>query len=373
MTTEQTSNAQTSAKPKVDVTEAVVRLRQALNERLTGQAARGEAPWQQKLDPSKGDRLPYNPFSKTGQAMQGVNSLVLASIAQEKGFKDPRWITKQQMEARSWGPIRGQSPASVEFYADSYQRQVRDARGNPVFNEKGEAVKETVKHETPKVFAVNMYNLSQIRELEYAKEKIPQLTTAKRDPDVPSLLKLVSESGVMVQADGGNHFSKASDGPGVIHIPEGDVKGPVQQVHAQALLRGLAEKAVLLDGPAGARRSDTPQVRYIKQQLRVDLATRIMSERLGIPTDPMKTEAFKEKYAAIIRDNPDEIRYAAHDAHLAVERMTKGNFEPAKNKQLEQQQSQDKEHVQQQREPVQQQQREAKASKAKSKVPALER
>jgi hypothetical protein len=93
------------------------------------------------------------------------------------------------------------------------------------------------------------------------------------------------------------------------------------------LLRSVAEKAVLLYGPARARRDDTPQTRYSKQQLGVDPATRMMSEKLGFPIDPSKTAVFAVHYVEIISKNPDEIRHAALDANesgRAYDRITIG-------------------------------------------------
>jgi len=366
MATEQTQSENT---PKREVTEAVQRLRQTLNERLIEQAAKGEAPWQQKLDPTKGDRLPYNPFSKTGEAIYGINGVILSSIAQEKGFTDPRWITKEQMEYRGWGPVKGQSPASVEYYSDHYSRQIRDERGNPVFDKDGKAIKEEVKRDVPMTYAVNMYNLSQIRELQYAKEKIPQLATVPRSPDIDSLSKLVRDSGVKVEADGNSYYSKTQDGVGIVHIPKTG-----ELVQGQALLRGIAEKAVLLDGPAGARRDDTPQTSYVKQQIRVDLATQMMSEKLGIPMDSSKMTEFGVHQAEILRKNPDEIKWAAIDANRAVERMTKGNFQPRRQQEQQQQQEQQVQvQVQVEHKEPEKQQREIKAPAKVQKNKGLER
>jgi antirestriction protein ArdC len=346
-------------KTKVEVTEAAERLRVSLNERLAEQSAKGVAPWQTPLDPSKGERLPYNPLSKNAQATPGFNGLVLASIARQSGFTDPRWVTKAQMEARGWGPVKGQHPASVEYYRDSYKKAIRDPQGNPVFGKDGKAVTEEIKLTEPQVYAVNMYNMEQIQELKYAKEKIPPLLTTERNLDLEGLQKLARESGAKIELDGGNYYQKTSDGVGVIHIPR--ETGMAQH---QAVLRGIAEKAVLLDGPAGARRDDTPEMRHVKQQLRVDLATRAMSEKLGVPVNPDKTAAYKQHYADIIARDPDQIRYACKDASKAVERMTTGDFVPAKKQEQQHEQSQQAER----KEPEQQKQQQPVKAKAKGKA-----
>jgi len=348
---------------KVETTEAVQRLRQALNTRLIEQAAKGQAPWQQKLDPGQGDRLPYNPLS-TGAALQGINGLVLASIAQEKGFSDPRWVTKSQMEKHSWGPIKGQSPASVEYYSDSYKAQKRDDQGNPVFNGEGGRIMDEITRDKPQVHAINMFNMSQIQELKFCKEKIPPLEIQKREPDAAGLEILVKASGIEVQADGKNYFAKTSDDRGIAHVPA--ESGMAQQ---QSLLRAVASKAVLMDGAAGARRDDTAEIQFTKQQLRIDMVTQIMSEKLGIPTAPERMASFKDKYAEVLKANPDEIRYAGRDANRAVDRMVKGNFEPDKSRQREAQQpAREAERKEPEQQKQQKQQREAgKPSPAKAK------
>lgn len=347
------------AAPKIEITEAVQRLRQTLNARLVEQAAKGQAPWQRKLDPGQGERLPYNPLSASQQALQGINGLVLASIAQEKGFTDPRWVTKSQMEERGWGPIKGQSPASVEYYSDSFKAPRRDEQGNPMFDAKGDRVMDDIVRDLPQVHAVNMYNMSQIQTLQYARETIPELKPVKREPDLAALSKLVGASQIEVRPDGKNYFSNTEDHRGIAHVPleEGMAK-------QQSLLRAVASKAVLMDGAAGARRVDTAEIRFAKQQLRIDITTQIMSEKLGIPTAPERMASFKDKYAQVLQADPDEIRYAGRDANRAVDRMVKNNFEPDKSRQRDAQQPAREE---QRREPEQQQQQQQKQQREAGK------
>ena len=53
---------------------------------------KGVAPWQKEWDaPTGAEAPPYNPVS--GARYRGLNSIVLRSEAEERGYSDPRWLT----------------------------------------------------------------------------------------------------------------------------------------------------------------------------------------------------------------------------------------------------------------------------------------
>ena len=71
--------------------QAVKEFAASAAERLIEQLEKGVAPWQKGWDsPSEADAPPYNPVS--GTRYRGLNSIVLRSEAEERGYSDPRWI-----------------------------------------------------------------------------------------------------------------------------------------------------------------------------------------------------------------------------------------------------------------------------------------
>lgn len=66
--------------------------------RISQQTMDGQAPWMK----SHGEReifIAHNPCN--GAVFKGANGLLLDLVANERGFKDPRWITEEQAKSRN--------------------------------------------------------------------------------------------------------------------------------------------------------------------------------------------------------------------------------------------------------------------------------
>jgi antirestriction protein ArdC len=325
------------------ISDAVKRTRIELAARLVAQAARGVAPWNKKLDPALGQRLPYNPFSKTVQAhdaMRGVNGLQLASVAQEKGYQDPRWISRSQMQERGWSFKAGEKGTNIEFYTPKGKEREQfkhDSQGNEVFDEQGNRLKETVILDKSSVGAVQMFNLEQVTEGRIngrliAKTPIPPLETAPRQPDLDGLNAAFAQSGIDTQdAAPGKSSHVAAQGKGVLYLSPQDKASDVAR--AQLMVRGLAAKALTLDTAGGWSQSDSDHTKFVKTQLRVELATRILSDKFAVPTKPERLDGHQAHIAQALdtvnakTGQKDQIRFAARDADRAVTRVLEGKWE----------------------------------------------
>lgn len=339
----------TASSPKIlpEISEAVQRTRAELAERLAEQAAKGIAPWNKKLDPSLGQRLPYTPFAKTTthDALRGANGIQLASVAEEKGYQDPRWISRSQMQERGWLFKTGEKGANVEFYSPKgaeRSQYARDEQGNEVFDEDGQRIVEKVVAEKSTVGAVQMFNMEQVVEGKWSKTPIPELDTAPREPAFQELNEAFAKSGIEVQdAAPGTPSHVSARGKGAIYLSPEDKTHAL--VKAQVMARGLAAKALMLDTAGGWSQSDSDRTKFVKIELRVELATRLISDKYAIPTRPERLEAQQEHIAQVLGETngktgeKDQIRFAARDADRAAVRVFDGKWSRSPERSLEQQ------------------------------------
>ena len=72
---------------------------QQVADRVSKQVKDSTAPWQKGYDKPKGaDLQPFNPA--TMKRFKGLNAVHLRSVAQEKGYNDPRWMSFQTANRR---------------------------------------------------------------------------------------------------------------------------------------------------------------------------------------------------------------------------------------------------------------------------------
>jgi antirestriction protein ArdC len=362
-----------------EITDAVRKSRGELVERLVAQSVKGAAPWNRKLDPAIGERLPYNPFSKTpqaGDALRGANGIQLASVAQDKGYKDPRWISRSQMQERGWSFKTGERGTNIEFYTPKgkERQQFRhDSQGNEMFDEDGNRLKETVKLDKATVGAVQMFNMEQVYEGKWAKTPIPELQNEPHQPDLAGLNQAFAKSGMEVQdarPDDPSHIS--IQGKGALYLSLGDKARELDK--AQLMIRGMAAKALTLDTAGGWSQADSDRTKFIKTQLRVELATRVLSDKFAVPTRPERLNVLKEHVAEVLNTanaktgERDQIRFAARDADRAITRVLEGNWE--RSQEWSRSQGQQQEQPEQSR---QGQERQPEKPEPQAKAPARPR
>jgi len=368
-----------ATKSPPEITDTIKRTRLNLVERLVDQAAKGIAPWNKKLDPAQGDRLPYSPFSKAGNndAMRGVNGLQLASVAEQKGFKDPRWISRLSMQERGWSFKMGEKGTNIEYYTPKGKQRAQlkhDSQGNAVFDEAGNQLKETVVMDKSTVSAIQMFNLEQVAEGKHSKTPIPDLDTAPRAPALAELNKVFAKSGIeIMDAQPGKPSHVSAKGKGAIYLSPQDKADDVAK--AQLMVRGLAARALTLDTAGGWSQSDSDRTKWIKTELRVELATRILSDKFAIPTKPERLNGLNEHIAQVLNQpngktkEQDQIRFAARDADRAITRVLEGNWSRSQEWDHSQSQGQEQEAPEQE-----QPQRQAKApAKGRGKSRGVER
>jgi phage/plasmid primase-like uncharacterized protein/antirestriction protein ArdC len=141
-------------------------------ERITAQAVRqmreGDAPW--LVSQPAGTRfLPFNPV--TGRDYSGINALVLLMVARDRGYADPRWVTRDQAHAIGAAVRAGEASTVLQYWRWSEDRLVPGPDGRPLL--------QRVALTRPRLQAATVFNAGQVDGLPLLAPR-PVMTAAER-------------------------------------------------------------------------------------------------------------------------------------------------------------------------------------------------
>ncbi|MEM8515357.1 putative DNA primase/helicase [Massilia sp. MP_M2] len=283
--------------------------RTILTEKLIEQLEAGTAPWQKPWDAAAGiSRLPYNPA--TGKEYRGANSLYLSM----HGHNDPRWATYKQAAAEGWQVRKGEKGALIEYWKMSEERPMLDENtGKPIFDDQGKPKTVHVTLERPQVFRAVVFNASQM-------DGVPELTKEPRqyewDP-VQRAEQILEASGAKIYHDQNDRaFYRPSTDQ--IHLP-GREQFPSESAYYSTALHELGhwtghETRLDRDLTGGFGSPD-----YAKEELRAELSSYFMADKLGIQHDPGQHAAYVGSWIKVLKEDKNEIFRAAKDAEKITE------------------------------------------------------
>lgn len=280
--------------------------RQALTDRLIEQLEAGVAPWQKPWDAREQIALPYNPT--TGKSYRGANSLYLSLVGAAKGYADPRWATYRQAADQDWQVRKGEKGVQIEYWKFSEERPLKDEVGKPLFDETGQPKVAIVLLDKPKVFRATVFNAAQM-------DKIPDLEPGPRQHEWDPLERaetILQTSGAILHHDQRDsaYYSPANDR---IHLPARDQFKSAAAYYSTALHElghWTGHHSRLnrdLSHPFGSPG-------YAREELRAELASYFLSDRLGIPHNPEQHAAYVKSWIAALREDRNEIFRASRDA-----------------------------------------------------------
>ncbi len=277
--------------------------RQILTDKLIEQLEAGTAPWQKPWDAREGgDRLPYNPV--TGKEYRGANSLYLTM----NGRSDPRWATYKQAAEQGWQVRKGEKGALIEYWKFSDTIPAVDSAGKPVMGEDGKQKTVSVLLDKPKVFRAVVFNAEQM-------DGVPEISKGPRQYEWDPLEKadgILKSSGAKLFHDQADRafYSPAKD---EIHLPGRDqFKSPA--AYYSTALHELGhwtghETRLKREFGGGFGSAD-----YAKEELRAELSSYFMADKLGIPHDPGQHAAYVKSWIQVLQEDKNEIFRAARDA-----------------------------------------------------------
>lgn len=274
------------------------------------------------LDALKEDTIPWRKcwngmltsFS-TGKPYQGINNLMLAYVADQRGYRDPRWITYRQAQERGWQVRKGEKSARIEywFYYDRVTKEKLDRE--EVFRiqkEEPERMKDI--YTNAKCYSV--FNVEQVD------GDIPPLQKSTiQDPSalIPFRDEFLENLGVNFR-EGGDRacYSPSTD---TITLPYPDVFDS-DYAYISTLLHETGHStghASRLNRPM-AGSFGTPE--YAKEELRAEIASAFTAQALQLPynEEALSAEvdnhkAYIQNWIEILEKDPNELFTAIKDAN----------------------------------------------------------
>ncbi|MDX4034520.1 zincin-like metallopeptidase domain-containing protein, partial [Pseudomonas aeruginosa] len=270
--------------------------------RIIEQLEQGTAPWQKPWQPGE-LRLPYNPT--TGKEYRGMNSLWLHM----QGHSDPRWMTYNQAAAEGAQVRKGSKGTHIVYWKFSEERKATDEQGRPVIDpDTGKQKTVTVQLERPRSFMAVVFNGSQI-------DGLPPLEARPTGPEPERHARaeaILANSGADIRHEPGDRafYRPSTDS---ITLPERNQFPTADNYYATALheLGHWTGHPSRLDRdlahPFGSEG-------YAREELRAEIASLMLGERLEIGHDPGQHAAYVGSWVKALKEDPKEIFRAASDA-----------------------------------------------------------
>lgn len=270
--------------------------------KLIEQLQQGTAPWQKPWQPGE-LRLPYNPT--TGKEYRGMNTLWLHM----QGHSDPRWMTYNQAAGEDAQVRKGEKGTQIVYWKFSDEKKLTDEQGKPVIDpETGKQKTINVQLERPRSFTAVVFNASQI-------DGLPPLEARAvgPEPERHALAeKILTNSGATIHHVAGDS-AFYSPGRDSITLPERKQFPTPDNYYATALHEvghwtGHPSRLDRdLSHPFGSEG-------YAREELRAEIASLMIGERLDIGHDPGQHAAYVGSWIKKLQEDPKEIFRAAADA-----------------------------------------------------------
>lgn len=270
--------------------------------KIIEQLQQGTAPWLKPWQPGE-LRLPYNP--KTGSEYRGMNSMWLHM----QGHADPRWMTYNQAASEDAQVRKGEKGTQIVYWKFTDEKKAVDDQGKPIIDpETGKQKTITVKLERPRSFSAVVFNAEQI-------DGLPPLEARPIRPEPERHARaeaILTASGANIQHIEGDRafYSPARDS---ITLPLRSQFESADAYYATALHEtghwtGHPSRLDRdLSNPFGSEG-------YAREELRAEIASLMLGERLEIGHDPAQHVAYIGSWVKILEEDPREIFRAAADA-----------------------------------------------------------
>ena len=277
-------------------------------DRLIAQIERGTAPWTQAWEPGA-SKLPCN--VKTGQPYRGMNSVDLASAADQRGYADRRWGTFKQVRDLDGSVRRGEKGVAILYWRFEIQRKLVDDAGRPLTDAEGRQKVQVEPLRSPQVFRYTVFNAEQC-------DGLPAPAPAKPPWDgIAAADRVLAGSGARIEhtADSRACFDMQGDR---IVLPYREQFASAPNYYQTALHElghwtghpRRLNRATLIEGTRDGYGSKP----YAREELRAEISSMITGDRLELGHDPGRHAAYVGAWIQALRDDPREIYRASRDA-----------------------------------------------------------
>lgn len=254
---------------------------------------------------------------KTQKNYKGLNAFYLYVIAAMKGYRDPRWLTFNQVKELGGNVRNGEKSSEVSFWTwyDKKTKKPFEAKTLEGMSEE-EKLEYKKKNVRPVIKFYQVFNGQQCENIpEYEVVQTPTMAEEERARQNDLIETVIANSEAPIQYNGGNraYYSPMSDS---IHLPEIKDFKTMQDYYATALheiAHSTGHESRLNRSLKGMFGSPD----YAREELRAELASVFMQTELGISVEGKHFEnhgAYLASWLKAVKDNPKEFYSAASDA-----------------------------------------------------------
>ena len=244
---------------------------------------------------------------------------MLRSVAEERGYSDPRWMTYNTANKVGAKIRKGERGTTSRVFAIPAQGREQD-QGRYRRQGRKEQEQQRITHQTYVVF-----NAEQV-------EKMPALEL--QQPKQPRQEEVCERAERLLQASGANIEQKDSDwsyynaGTDKIVLPEQkDFKSPEayysQAVHELGHWTGHESRL----NREALRPGVTNEKDQAKEEMRGAMASTTVAGKLGLPKEPTYGR-YNEAWTEAIKNDPGELRNAARDADKMADYVLQYDRQP---------------------------------------------
>lgn len=277
----------------------------------------GVAPWQK---PWSGTELykTYPINAKSRNEYNGINSVNLMLESQIKGYSDNRWLTYKQALDLGATVNKGEKGTLIQFWKYKEEKDVVDENGKVIG-------KETLKLENPKVFYSTVFNAQQTTLQPLEQEQLPQIDFNPND----MAEKILKNSGADIRESGSDraYYMPTHD---YIQLPLREQFNSVAEFYSTALHElghWTGHKTRLDRDLSGGFGSES----YAREELRAEISSFMMSQRLGIDFDPSNHYSYVDNWIKVLREDNKEIFKASRDAEKITDYVEGLSMEKEQN------------------------------------------
>ena len=253
--------------------------------------------------------LPKNAVS--GKPYNGVNNLLLSLISEERGYKDSRWLTFNQIKSHNWKLKKGSKAAQVELvkFMDKSTHKEFDVS----------SVEGMTEEEKSKYWAENVRMLFKSYSVFNAscvdgipEEKIKKLSQTEQNE---SCEKIIANSPAKIYFDGGNsaYYRPSTDS---IHLPARERFISQTDFYLTALHEighSSGHSSRLNRDLTGMQGSEN----YAKEELCAEFGSIFIAQTLGIDISERQinsSAAYLKSWAKVIKQDPKYLFKAITEA-----------------------------------------------------------
>lgn len=254
---------------------------------------------------------------KTQRNYKGLNAFYLYVIALQHGYRDPRWLTFNQVKEFG-GNVKSGEKSSEIFFWTWYDKKTKKPFDVKTLDGMTDEEKQEYKQENvrPVIKFYQVFNAQQCDKLpEYELIQTPEMAAEERARQNDLIETVIANSEAPVYYNGGSraYYSPMSDS---IHLPEIKDFKTMQDYYATALheiAHSTGHESRLNRSLKGIFGSPD----YAREELRAELASVFMQTELGISVEGKHFEnhgAYLASWLKAVKDNPKEFYSAASDA-----------------------------------------------------------